>query len=247
MINFKNTGFAVIAILMTASFISCGDENQADEKTPAPLNRSMFYGKITYTSTTSSPDSVFLATMSTFSPHAVDIYFGKSAFRMVEHGGLSNGNILVLPESGEAWQLDSTKMIAYLGEYSDLGDPSDALKDLMPDHFAPTVKATGKTANILGIPCTEYYIVRSGIIPKEDSATIMVANTINFPSSRYDVQTEINHAAVPAPLFLGYEDGAIMQMTVVNKRYTRKFEITALQENYFPEGIFDIPANFQKK
>lgn len=238
---------ACVMIAMTAIIPACDTESKPEEKQEEVMNRKMFYGKITYTSTTSSPDSVFLATISTFSPHDVDMYFNTSAFRMIEHGGLSNGNILVLSELGEAWQLDSVKKIAYLGEYSDLGDPSEALKDLMPDHFAPTVAPTGKHETIMGIPCTEYHIVRSGVIPKGDSATIMVANTISFPSLRYDVQTEINHAAVPAPLFLGYEDGAVMRLTVTNKRYVRQFEITALEENAFPEGIFEIPANYQKK
>jgi hypothetical protein len=241
--------FRILSIALSLSFflIACKQEKEPNEPQEETMHRKMFHGKITYTSTTISPDTVFLATISTFSPHAVDMYFNGTAVRMIEHGGLSNGNIIVLPELGEAWQLDSVKKIAYLGEYSDLGDPSDALKDLMPDHFSPTVKRTGKKETIMGIPCTEYYIERSGVIPKDDSATIMVANTITFPSMRYDVQTEINHAAVPAPLFLGFEEGAVMRLTVTNKRYERIFEITDLRENYFPEGIFDIPGNYQKK
>lgn len=192
-------------------------------------------------------DSVLAETFSTFSPEFVDIYFAQDSFRLIEHGGLSKGNIIIYPKLKEAWQLDTVKKLAYLGEYSDLGDPSAALKDLMPDHFAPTVESLPIKETIAGHPCTKYRVVRSGLIPASDTAYIWVAEDITFPSARYDIQTEINQVAVPPTLLLGYADGAVLRLQVINQRYTRQFEVIELSEHAYPENIFQIPADYQKK
>ena len=81
----------------------------------------------------------------------------------------------------------------------------------------------------------------------DNEAFIWVADDFKIPASRYDIQTEINHAAVPAPLIIGFEDGAIMRLTVKTKSYTRSFEIIELKKDFFPAGIFEIPEGYQKK
>ncbi len=239
----------LVATLLLSFVWSCGnnDEGSTDTSAEDISNKTVFYGKVTFVSHMETADSALAQSLKTFSPDSVDVYFKKDTFRMIEYGGLSHGNIVLYRQLQEAWQLDTVYKLAYLAEYSDLGDPSKALKDLMPDHFAPTVESTGEKETIAGIPCTKYRITRSGVIPKEDSAYIWAADRMVFPSSRYDVQSEINHAAVPPPLFIGYEAGAVMRLMVVNKKYTRTFEVSTLKENYFPEGIFDIPEGYQKK
>jgi len=34
---------------------------------------------------------------------------------------------------------------------------------------------------------------------------------------------------------------------VQSKNYSRTFEVTELKANYFPNGIFEIPENYQRK
>ena len=238
------------SVLFSLFFLASCKNKEKNEIAETPIEQAAkktFYGKVTYFSRLETADSALAQSLRTFSPDSVDIYFQQDSFRMLEYGGLSHGNILLYPQQQEAWQLDTANKLAYLAEYSDLGDPSDALKDLMPDHFAPTVEPTGEKETIAGVLCSKYRITRSGVIPKEDTAYIWAADHLLFPSSRYDVQSEINHAAVPPPLFIGYESGAVMRLQVINKKYMRTFEVRSLVENYFPQGIFEIPEGYQKK
>lgn len=247
MIRKKYIVIAALSIFTAFTACNTDDEKEADATETPAAEKKVFYGKVTYVSRINTDDTVFAQTMHTFSPTEVELYYSENEFRLIEHGGLSHGDIILYRDKQEAWQLDSAKQIAYLGEYSDLGDPSAALKDLMPDHFAPTVEATDEKETIAGIPCKKYKIVRSGVIPKGDTAFIWVAETIVFPPSRFDIQTEINHVAVPAPILIGFENGAVMRLQASNSRYVRTIEVSELKENYFPEHIFDIPANYQKK
>ena len=224
-------------------FNACKEKQKEVIQNTKPL----FYGKIVYSSTFESPDTVFKLNMEAISPYKIEVYIDENNFRMIEYGGLSHSNLILDKSIKAAWQLDTIKKLAYLGEYSDLGDPTAELRDLMPDHFKPIVESTNEKETILGHPCTKYKILRSGFIPADNEAFIWVADDFRIPASRYDIQTEINHAAVPAPLILGYEDGAIMRLTVKTKSYTRSFEITELQKDLFPTGIFEIPEGYQKK
>lgn len=214
---------------------------------PAQQERTVFYGRIEISSSVESADSVLRASLRSFSPEKVDIWFGENKFRMIEYGGLSHGNILVFTDMKESWQIDTAKHLAYLGDYSDLGDPSTALKNTMPDHFAPTVEITEEKETICGEPCTKYAVVRSGFIPTDDRAFIWVADRIKFPSSRFDVQTEVNRTAVPPPLLIGYEEGAVMRLMVRSRNYSRTYEVTKLEKNNLPEDIFNIPEGYMKK
>lgn len=237
-----------VLIIFNFVFTSCDKKTKEQvKKDEQTVQRTLFSGKIVYSSYTDSEDTVLKNTLLAFSPNSVDIYFGENAFRMVEHGGLSHGNVIVYTDKKEAWQIDTLKKIAYLSEYSDLGDPGATIKKNMPDHFAPTVQKTTKTKRIAGIMCTEYEIIRSGFIPAGDVASIWVADSILFPSCRYDFQSEINRSAVPPPLYLGFEEGAVMRLEVKNKSYTRVFAVTEISENNFPPGIFNIPDDYQKK
>ena len=175
------------------------------------------------------------------------IYVDSNNFRLIETGGLSHGNVIIFKDAKEVWQLDTTKKIAHLGEYSDFADPSSALKNTMPDHYAPTVVATNDSAVIAGHTCDKFRITRSGFIPQADTAYIWVSRDIKFPSSRFDIQTEINRVAVPAPLYIGYEEGAILKFEVRSKTNIRTMEVISLKENSFPQDIFVIPSDYQKK
>lgn len=236
------------ALLVCLSFGCNNEKTTTTESQDKPtIEPTTFYGKMVVQASFVAGDSVLAATLSTFSPSQVDIYFAPDSFRLIEHGGLSNGNIILYPKLKEAWQLDTIKRLAYLGEYSDLGDPSAALKDLMPDHFAPTVESMQIQETIAGHICTKYRVLRSGIIPDKDTAYIWVAQDIVFPPARYDIQTEINQVAAPPTLLIGYAEGAVLRLEVKNPRYTRKFEVVELSPNAYPKDIFRIPTDYQKK
>ncbi len=245
----KSANLLLVIISFLFLMYSCKDKSataaQADKQ--EKNNKELFYGKVVYTSKIEAPDSLLENTLSSLSPFAVEIYFAEKKFRLIEQGGLSNGNIIVYLDLMEAWQLDTIKKMAYLGEYSDLSNPSEELQDLLPDHFAPTVESTGIKEIIAGQECIKYKILRSGIIPAGDEAYIWVANNLQFPSSRFDIQTEINYTTVPAPLFIGYEGGAILRLYVKSKTYSRTIEVVELTKGPVDENIFLIPENYQKK
>jgi hypothetical protein len=237
--------FCFVVIVLSAS--SCKNEPAEDVPVKETTTRSLFYGKVVYSSEAISSDTVLVNSLNMFTPHTIEVYFDSTHFRMIEYGGLSHGNIIIDKMLKEVWQLDTAKKLAHLGEYSDLSDPSSALKSTLPDHYAPLVEKTNDTLTICGYVCEKYKVVRSGFIPEKDSAYIWVAKDIRFPSCRFDIQTEINHAVVPPPLYIGFEEGAILKLEVNSKNYTRIVEVKSLNENMFPQGIFEIPDNYQKK
>lgn len=237
--------FCVAVIFLSAS--ACKNHPEPETQVQENSPRTLFYGKVVYSSEAVSSDTVLVNSLNMFTPHTIEVYFDSTHFRMIEHGGLSHGNIIIDKLLKEVWQLDTVKKMAHLGEYSDLSDPSSVLKSTLPDHYAPIVEKTNDTSTICGYVCEKYKVVRSGFIPEKDSAYIWVAKDIRFPSSRFDIQTEINHAVVPPPLYLGYEEGAILKLEVNSKNYTRIVTVESLNENMFPEGIFEIPDNYQKK
>jgi len=207
----------------------------------------IFYGKITYATRIESADPAILQTIAQFPPEKTELYFAKNKFRMIEYGGASHGNILIYPDVQEAWQLDTASKIAWLGEYSDFSDPGDELMDMMPDHFSPVVESTKEKETIMGVECTKYKVLRSGFIPADNEAYIWVTTAFRLPSSRFDIQTEINRVIVPLPLYLGFEDGAVMRMKVSNKNYAAVYEVTEMQKSISDENIFSIPADYAKK
>ncbi len=237
-----------IAIIFAMCITGCKNNKERTDSTSSENEtKELFYGKIVYTSSLDCSDSVLRSSLLLFSPGSVEVFIAENKFRMIEHGGLSHGNILIFTDIKEAWQLDTVNNIAYLCEYSDLGDPGATLKNTMPDHFAPTVEKTNEKETIAGVPCTKYKIIRSGFIPASDEAWLWAADNLKFPSVRFDVQSEINRATVPPPMYIGFEEGAVMRLMVKSKSYSRTFEVTELGKNNFPEHIFEFPAGMMKK
>lgn len=207
----------------------------------------VFYGALTYTSEVETEDTVLRYSLTAFSPDKIILYFGQNKFRMVEYGGMSHGDVIIYPDKKEAWQLDTVKKIAYLGEYSDLGDPSSELKDIMPDHFAPTVEATGKTENILGYSCKQYHIVRSGFIPSGTDAFIWATDAFMLPPARYDISTDVNSSVAPPPVLIGYDKGAVLKMEIDGENYKKFYTATAIDKDPVQDSVFIIPSDYQKK
>ncbi len=236
---------------MTGYFLRCSKGDRQGESSAAEdiiaKDIPVFYGKVVYASSVQSNDSVLQSSLTNFPPQKVELYFGENKFRMIEYGGLSHANIIIYSDKQEAWQLDTATKIAHLGEYSDMSDPNGALKETMPDHFAPTVQKLGETENISGFICHKYKIIRSGFIPENDEVHIWVTHEFKFPSSRFDVQTEVNRSTVPLPLYIGYPDGAILKLHVHNEHYDRTYAVTEIKKELLPDSIFFIPANYQKK
>ena len=114
---------------------------------------------------------------------------------------------------------------------------------------SPCVLRTATVSSLIGVSrsIAKIRITRSGFIPQADTAYIWVSRDIKFPSSRFDIQTEINRVAVPAPLYIGYEEGAILKFEVRSKTNIRTMEVISLKENSFPQDIFVIPSDYQKK
>lgn len=237
-----------ILILMLV-FLNAGCGNNRSNKTPDEkrVEAELFFGKIAYSIKFESEDTNLLQTVRPFSPEKTDIWFAENKFRMIEHGGASRGNILVFSDKQEAWQIDTVEKIAYLGEYSDFDDPGEELMDMMPDHFAPTLESMHETETIQGYPCEKFKVVRSGFIPADDEAFVWITNAIRFPSSRFDVQTDINRVTVPLPLYLGYNDGAILKMRIANKRYAAIYEVTEMHKSNSDPSVFLIPEGYAKK
>lgn len=227
--------------------VGCGNNQPKSSAEETSAKAELFFGKVTYTTKFESPDTNLLQTVRPFSPEKTEIWFAENKFRMIEHGGASKGNILVFTDKKEAWQIDTTDKIAYLGEYSDFDDPGEELMDMMPDHFAPTLEAVHETETIQGFSCEKFKVIRSGFIPGADEAFVWITNEIRFPPSRYDVQTDINHVTVPLPLYLGYNDGVILKMRIANKRYAAVYEIIEMNKSISDQHVFSIPEGFAKK
>lgn len=237
-------------ILIPAIFLmlsSCSNDKSGPAVEKPEIQIPDFSGKVTYSIRFESSDTNLLQTVRPFSPEKTEVWFAKNKFRMIEHGGASRGNILIFSDKKEAWQIDTIEKTAYLGEYSDFDHPGEELMDMMPDHFAPTLEAMNATETIRGFECTKYKVTRSGFIPADDEAYIWVTDKIRFPSSRFDVQTDVNRVTVPLPLYLGYNDGAIMKMRIANKRYAAIYEIVELNNSDINPVIFNIPEGYAKK
>ncbi|MEZ5013543.1 MAG: hypothetical protein R2794_04565 [Chitinophagales bacterium] len=227
---------------------SCTNKStlRSDEQ-PVVIPDKIFYGKAEFVTSVETDDSTYYDVLSQYAPDRIEIWFADTAVRIIEHGGLSHGNVIIYPAQKEAWQLDTATQLAYFGEISDMDLASDIVREQMPDHFAPTLAPTGNKKNILGHPCTEFLVKRSGFIPATDSALVWLADDFVFPPSRFDIQTDVNQVIVPIPLYLGVQGGAVMRLDVHSKNYTRSIYVSSLSEGDLPEHIFSIPDGFQKK
>lgn len=234
--------FLILIIFSCKQTSNSAEENNNSEKTPERI----FYGKLQYKVTATGSDSNSIALFFEFAPHTIDIYYKNNLFRMVEHGGLSNGNLLINQSLHEGWQLDTLENIAYKAEYSNLDSATDKLKELMPQHFSPDVEATGEADTIAGILCEKYKVLRSGFIPENSQAYFWATKEFIFPPSRFDMQSEINRVAVPPPLNIGYKYGAILKMQIIENNITVTYTATYLQETNLPDSIFTIPGFYTK-
>ena len=120
--------YFIVVILFSFLLISNGCKEKQPEV--AEVSKELFYGKIVYSSIVEAIDTVFKLNMEAISPYKIDIYVDENNFRMIEYGGLSHSNLILDKTDKAAWQLDTIKKLAYLGEYSDLGDPNAERNDI---------------------------------------------------------------------------------------------------------------------
>lgn len=239
--------FCSFYFLLQFFFLSCKqNSNKTETSNSEKLPDRIFYGQLQYKVTATGGDSNSIALFFEFAPNMIDIYYKNNLFRMVERGGLSNGNLLINQSTHEGWQLDTVQKIAYKGEYSNLDSATDKLKELMPQHFSPDVEATGDTDTIAGILCEKYKVIRSGFIPENAQAYFWATKNFIFPPSRFDMQSEINRVSVPPPLNIGYKYGAILKMQILENNITVTYTATYLKETNLPDSIFIIPDAYSK-
>ncbi len=207
----------------------------------------VYNGQVLYeaVATSDNPDNVHLFYQ--FSPVRINIYFQNDQFRLIEEGGLSNGNIIIDATEQKAWQLDTVNRIAFEGVYSDFDNASETLKQQMPDHFAPLLESTGEHETILGYKCEKFAVLRSGFVPKDSEAFIWVSNEFQFPHARYDVQTAVNHVTSPLPLTLGNKNGAVLKMEIDDSDTKVIYTATKLDTQNITASLFKIPDGYTVK
>ena len=192
-----------------------------------------------------SPDSNDIRTFYEFNPAKTEMYFKGDHFKLVEYGGLSAGNILLNNADYSVYQLDTMHKIAYRGVYSDLASANAQVKELMPDHYEPTVEETGETEIILGYTCKKLKVTRSGFVRANGNTYMWVTDSIIFPPARYDIETDFNKVITPVPMLIGYRNGTVMRLTYMADSMEVKYEITRLTLMPLQDSVFEIPSDYE--
>lgn len=239
-------------ILATLSLIlsACNKQGTTTEQTHGNIEIPLTgykSGKLVYTVKVNSPDSNEINTFYHFNPASIEMYFSGNKFRMIEYGGLSYGNILLNNETKEVFQLDTLNKIAYRGVYSDLASADAKLRELMPDHFAPTMEPTDNIDTILGFPCRQYKILRSGFIRSQNDTYMWVTDSIQLPPARYDIETPINKVITPLPLIIGYSKGTVLRLTYQVDEMEIAYEVSDIQLEKVDSSFFTIPEDYEIK
>ncbi|MFN3939339.1 MAG: DUF4412 domain-containing protein, partial [Chitinophagales bacterium] len=155
--------------------------------------------------------------------------------------------ILLNNASKEVYQLDTQNKVAYRGVYSDLAAADMQLRELMPDHFAPTVEATGEMDTILGYPCSKFKVVRSGFIRSQNATYLWATDSIRLPAARYDIETSVNKVISPVPALIGYSDGVVLRLVYQVNEMEITYEATDLTSEGFDSAFFKLPDDYAIK
>lgn len=239
-----------VVVVICLTFSACNKQESSIEQTPSKSESAIaksITGKLVYYVNVTSPDSNDINTFYHFNPSSIEMYFSGKHFRMIEHGGLSFGNILLNNETKEVFQLDTLNKIAYRGVYSDLATADVKLRELMPDHFAPTVEPTDSMDTILGFPCRQLKILRSGYIRNQGDTYMWVADSIQLPSARYDIETPVNKVITPLPLILGYSKGVVLRLVYQVDEMEITYEASDIQLHIMDSSYFTIPSDYEIK
>lgn len=204
----------------------------------------VFTGHVQYEIEVASSDSDDIRTFYTFSPSSVDIWMGDSTFRMIEHGGVSRGNIIIDLRKTTAYQIDTLQGKVYRGAYSDFNNASEDLQRLMPDHYKPLLQSTGKEKTINGLKCTEYQVIRSGFTRPEANTKVWVSTDIQLPSCRFDVETSMNRVTSPLPMYMGVQEGSVVELIYQVDNMEVKYTLNIISEDPIPASFFEPPVEY---
>lgn len=240
----------VLASLILFSFSSCknSQEDISEKKIETPTNTieknyPEFQGSMTFTAEATSDIAGDVLIFYDFTAARVDLAFAKNKFRMIEHGGQSNGNILLFSDTKTVYHLDTIDNTAYKGEYSDLDNASELIKSQMPDHYSPTFEDLHQTETISGFLCSKYKILRSGFIRHNTEVTIWATDAFVYPHVRFDIQTDRNKVVVPMPLLIGFRNGAVLKMEIQDADLKVVYTASNIIQQV-DSSLFIIPANY---
>ncbi len=239
--------YLILSVFFTAIFSCKNQNNNSTIVVSDNENDSIVFaeGRLVCSVMVTSDDSNDIKVFYDFNPHKTELFYKGDKFKMIEHGGLSLGNIILDNSNFSVYQLDTINKIAYTGEYSDLATANSQVKELMPDYYAPTVAETGESDVILGYTCKKLKIVRSGYVRANTDTYIWVTDSIIFPPARYDIETDENAVITPVPMLIGYQNGTVMRMTYAADSMQVTYEITEIQQMPLSDSLFMIPENYE--
>jgi hypothetical protein len=225
-------------------FAACKSSADQHDETVAVNKPADFIGHVRYEVEVISSDSTDVQTFFTFSPRAIDIWMGDSMFRMIEHGGVSRGNIAIDLRETTAYQIDTIQKKVFRGVYSDFNNASEDLQKLMPDHFRPVLQSTGNQKTIRGLACREYRVVRSGFTRPEAKTVVWVTNDISLPSGRYDIETGVNRVTSPLPMYMGVQEGTVVDLIYELNEMEVHYSLHIISQDALPASFFSPPAEY---
>lgn len=211
---------------------------------PAPV---YFVGEVEYGVTASGSNKEGVTAFKAFSPTRFKVIFGQQGFRLIETGGAGN-NVLLNYGTGAAHLLDPVAKTATKINYGNLDDESaEQMASILPFHYRTDMQPTGKTATISGQSCREYKVLKSAFIRTGATASIWIAEGINFKRSRYSFQNESSRADSPLPLSVAIPKGAIMKMLINESNVVVIYEAVRLKPGAPVADMFNVPADYQIK
>jgi hypothetical protein len=225
-------------------FIACNAPTEKVEDNTMQKMPEVFVGHVRYEIEVVSSDSADVTTFFTFSPRSIDIWMGDSTFRMVEHGGVSRGNIAIDLRKSTAYQIDTLQRKVFRGAYSDFNNASEDLQRLMPDHYRPVLQSTGKQKTIRGLACTEYQVIRSGFTRPEANTVVWVSNDISLPSSRFDIETSVNRVTSPLPMYMGVQEGTVVELIYQIDGMEVRYSMNIISTEPKPAAFFEPPTEY---
>lgn len=246
-IPIRNFNLLLLGLLLVmfvgGSVVSTSAQHASNAAQSAPGD---FLGEVEYQVTASGSNKEGVAAFKAFSPTNIKVIFGQQGFRLIETGGAGN-NVLLNYGTGEAHFLDPVAKTATKTNYGNLDDEdAGKMASILPFHYRTDMQRTGKTATIGGQSCREYKVIKSAFVRTGATASIWIAEGINFKRSRYSFQNESSRADSPLPLSVAIPKGAILRMVINESGVSAVYEAVRLTPGSQQEAaMFTVPADYK--
>lgn len=217
----------------------CGHSSEQQAR-----NMNSFHGYLRYSVEATSEDSTDVATFYMFSPRYVELWMNDGFLRMIETGGASRGNILIDRQQQLAYQIDTVHQQVYRGVYSNFEEASDELQAMMPDHYRPALENLQNDTTIAGLHCTEYLVIRSGYTRYGTDTRVWITNDLHVQPQRFDIETDVNRATTPLPLYLGASEGLVVRMQYETDGLMITYDLSAWDSTLTNTDIFTLPEGW---